>query len=185
MAASFEAMLDLWSAALREGKARMRPLFKHPSVAESASAYIDGLLGPERRKTGWMRAEAAGDTGPWRQQAVLGRAAWDADALRDVVRDYVIEMLGAPDAGDRRNRVPEAGQVVLRRLPPVHRLGRQDHQLPDRRVRGLCLRARARLHRPAALPSEGLDERSRAPGGCACAGRGDVRHQAGDRDEDD
>ena len=98
MAASFEAMLDLWSAALREGKARMRPLFKHPSVAEFASAYIDGLLGPERRKTGWMRAEAAGDTGPWRQQAVLGRAAWDADALRDVVRDYVIEMLGAPDA---------------------------------------------------------------------------------------
>ena len=98
MAASFEAMLDLWSAALREGKARMRPLFKHPSVAESASAYIDGLLGPERRKTGWMRAEAAGDTGPWRQQAVLGRAAWDADALRDVVRDYVIEMFGAPDA---------------------------------------------------------------------------------------
>ena len=98
MAASFEAMLDLWSAALREGKAWMRPLFKHPSVAESASAYIDGLLGPERRKTGWMRAEAAGDTGPWRQQAVLGRAAWDADALRDVVRDYVIEMLGAPDA---------------------------------------------------------------------------------------
>jgi SRSO17 transposase len=98
MAASVEAMLDLWSAALREGKARMGPLFKHPSVAESASAYIDGLLGPERRKTGWMRAEAAGDAGPWRQQAVLGRAVWDADALRDVVRDYVVETLGAPDA---------------------------------------------------------------------------------------
>ena len=80
MAASVEAMLDLWSAALREGKARMQPLFKHPSVADSASAYIDGLLGPERRKTGWMRAEAAGDAGPWRQQAVLGRSVWDADA---------------------------------------------------------------------------------------------------------
>jgi SRSO17 transposase len=91
-------MLDLWSAALREGKARMQPLFKHPSVAGSASAYIDGLLGPERRKTGWMRAEAAGDAGPWRQQAVLGRAVWDADALRDSVRDYVVETLGAPDA---------------------------------------------------------------------------------------
>ena len=63
MAASFEAMLDLWSVALREGKARMRPLFKHPSVAESASAYIDGLLGPERRKTGWMRAEARATQG--------------------------------------------------------------------------------------------------------------------------
>ncbi len=98
MVASVEAMLDLWSGALREGKARLRPLFRHPSVADSAAAYVDGLLGPERRKTGWMRAEAAGDAGPWRQQAVLGRAVWDADALRDVVRDYAVETLGAPHA---------------------------------------------------------------------------------------
>ncbi|MGE5946949.1 MAG: IS701 family transposase, partial [Betaproteobacteria bacterium] len=54
--------------------------------------------GPERRKTGWMRAEAAGDPGPWRQQALLGRACWNADALRDVVRDYVVETLSAADA---------------------------------------------------------------------------------------
>jgi len=45
-----------------------------------------------------MRAEAAGDTGPWRQQAVLGRASWDADALRDVVRDHVLDVLAEPDA---------------------------------------------------------------------------------------
>jgi len=45
-----------------------------------------------------MRAEAAGDPGPWRQQALLGRALWNADALRDVVRDYVVETLAAPDA---------------------------------------------------------------------------------------
>jgi hypothetical protein len=32
-----------------------------------------------------MRAEAAGDPGPWRQQAILGRGWWDADALRDIV----------------------------------------------------------------------------------------------------
>ena len=54
--------------------------------------------GPERRKTGWMRAEAAGDPGPWRQQALLGRGRWDADALRDVVRDYAVETLAEPDA---------------------------------------------------------------------------------------
>src|SRR5918994_5110346 len=98
MAASVEAMLDLWSAALREGKARLRPLFRHTSVAASAAAFLDGLFGPERRKTGWMRAEAAGDPGPWRQQAVLGRSRWDADALRDLVREYVVETLAAPDA---------------------------------------------------------------------------------------
>jgi SRSO17 transposase len=53
----------------------------------AAAAFLDGLLGPERRKTGWRRAEAAGDAGPWRQQAVLGRSRWDADELRDLVRD--------------------------------------------------------------------------------------------------
>ena len=60
-------------------------MFAAPSVAASANAFLDGLLGAERRKTGWMRAEAAGDPGPWRQQAILGRSHWNADALRDVV----------------------------------------------------------------------------------------------------
>jgi SRSO17 transposase len=45
-----------------------------------------------------MRAEAAGDPGPWRQQALLGRDRWDADALRDLVRDYVVEHLVDSDA---------------------------------------------------------------------------------------
>jgi len=59
---------------------------------------LDGLLGTEQRKTGWMRAEAAGDPGPWRQQAILGRGRWDAKALRNVVRDYVVEHLADDDA---------------------------------------------------------------------------------------
>jgi SRSO17 transposase len=96
--ASVEQGLGLWSAELGGLKARIRPLFAHPSVAASAAAFVDGLLGPERRKTGWMRAEAAGDPGPWRQQAVLGRSHWDADALRDLVRNYAVETLAAPDA---------------------------------------------------------------------------------------
>jgi len=45
-----------------------------------------------------MRAEAAGDPGPWRQQAILGRRDWEADDLRDIVRDYVIEHLTDDDA---------------------------------------------------------------------------------------
>ena len=65
---------------------------------EAVLRTLDGLLGPERRKTGWMRAEAAGDPGPWRQQAILGRGRWEADALRDIVRDYALETLADPDA---------------------------------------------------------------------------------------
>jgi SRSO17 transposase len=95
---AIEQMLELWCAELRQVKAHLRSLFAHPSVASSAAAFLDGLLGPERRKTGWMRAEAAGDPGPWRQQAVLGRSHWDADDLRDLVREYALEMLASPDA---------------------------------------------------------------------------------------
>jgi SRSO17 transposase len=96
--ASIEATLELWASGLREVKARLRPLFRQERMAASAGLFLDGLLGEERRKTGWMRAEAAGDPGPWRQQAVLGRSQWDADALRDVVRDYAVEHLATDDA---------------------------------------------------------------------------------------
>jgi SRSO17 transposase len=95
---SIETTLELWASSLRDVKARIRSLFTQGRVAASASLFLDGLLGDERRKTGWMRAEAAGDPGPWRQQAILGRGRWDADALRDIVRDYVVENLAADDA---------------------------------------------------------------------------------------
>jgi SRSO17 transposase len=93
-----EDALELWASALREVKRRIRPLFTQERVAVSAGLFLDGLFGPERRKTGWMRAEAAGDPGPWRQQAILGRGRWEADALRDLVRDYTLETLADQDA---------------------------------------------------------------------------------------
>jgi len=95
---AIEEMLELWASSLRDVKERLRPLFNQERVAQSAGAFLDGLLGDEPRKTGWMRAEAAGDRGPWRQQAILGRGNWDADALRDIVCDYVVEALGDPQA---------------------------------------------------------------------------------------
>src|SRR5271154_1750173 len=96
--ASIEETLALWAASLREVKQRIRPLFTQERVATNAGLFLEGLLGDEQRKTGWMRAEAAGDPGPWRQQAILGRGRWDADALRDIVREYVVENLAADDA---------------------------------------------------------------------------------------
>ncbi len=96
--ASIETTLELWACSLREVKQRLRPLFSQARVAASAGLFLDGLLGPEPRKTGWMRAEAAGDPGPWRQQAILGRGHWDADGLRDLVRDYALETLADPEA---------------------------------------------------------------------------------------
>ena len=96
--ASIEATLELWVTSLRDVKERIRPLFTQKRVAACAGAFLDGLLSNERRKTGWMRAEAAGDPGPWRQQAILGRGRWEADDLRDIVRGYALERLADNDA---------------------------------------------------------------------------------------
>ena len=93
-----ETTLELWASSLRDVKARIRPLFSQERVAVSAGKFLDGLLGNEPRKTGWMRAEAAGDSGPWRQQAILGRGRWDADALREIVREYALETLAEETA---------------------------------------------------------------------------------------
>jgi SRSO17 transposase len=74
--ASVEDTLDLWASELRAVKERIALLSTQKRVAASACAFLDVLIGNEPRKTGWMRAEAAGDSGPWRQQALLGRGHW-------------------------------------------------------------------------------------------------------------
>ena len=54
--ASIEVTLELWVSSLRDVKVRMRSLFTQERVAVNAGLFLDGLLGDERRKTGWMRA---------------------------------------------------------------------------------------------------------------------------------
>ncbi len=61
--ASIEGMLDLWASSLRAVKTRMRPLYLQERTAALAGLFLDGLMGGERRKTGWSRAEA-GEPGP-------------------------------------------------------------------------------------------------------------------------
>jgi len=96
--APVEATLEVLASALRDVKGRMRQLFAQKRTAVNAGLFLDGLLSEEQRKTGWMRSEAAGDAGPWRQQELLGRDRWNADALRDVVGEYVVEHLRDDDA---------------------------------------------------------------------------------------
>jgi len=76
----------------------MRGLFTQNRVAASANLFLDGLLGGERRKIGWMRVEATGDLGPWRQQAILGCRRWGGDVLCGIVREYIVEIIATDDA---------------------------------------------------------------------------------------
>ena len=83
-----------WHQELARLKERVAPIFGRRESRETSGAFIEGLLSGIARKTGWMLAEQAGAARPYRMQSLLGRSRWEADALRDWVRDYVIEALG-------------------------------------------------------------------------------------------
>jgi hypothetical protein len=78
-------------------KARLAPAFGRREVQRTGSVFVDGLLSGVDRKTGWLMAGHAGLARPYRMQSLLGRSQWDADALCDLVRRYVLEALGDPD----------------------------------------------------------------------------------------
>lgn len=57
-----------------------------------------GLLSDLPRKNCWSIAEWAGGTSPDGMQHLLGRARWDANAVRDDVRECVLDHLRDEDA---------------------------------------------------------------------------------------
>src|SRR2546421_7905719 len=63
-----------------------------------ARAFVLGLLSGLRRKNCWTIAEQSGDATPDGMQHLLAAARWDAGAVRDDVRAYVVEHLGSADA---------------------------------------------------------------------------------------
>ena len=89
------SLLD-WQGELSALKARLASVFRRSEVQASANAFIDGTLSGVARKTGWQLAEQAGLKRPYRIQSLLGRSGWEADELRDKVRDEVLASLGDP-----------------------------------------------------------------------------------------
>ncbi len=72
--------------------------FRRPEPRRRALEYLKGLLSPVERKNGWQLAEQAGDSTPYGVQRLLSGYVWDADLVRDDLRQYVIEHLGDGDA---------------------------------------------------------------------------------------
>jgi SRSO17 transposase len=87
-----------WAVGLEEVHARIAWRFARSEPRERVAAYVRGLLAPVERKNSWTLAEQAGEATPDGMQRLLAAADWDADRVRDDVRDYVIEHLGRPDA---------------------------------------------------------------------------------------
>src|SRR3712207_59820 len=100
MAATVE--VNGWRAELEALSARLGRLFVRAEPREQAGRYLEGLLGPVKRKNGWQLAEHLGDARPWRMQRVLSHVLWDEEAARDLCRDYAIERHSAPVLSTQR-----------------------------------------------------------------------------------
>jgi SRSO17 transposase len=87
-----------WAAELDAVVARLAPLFPRSEPRRNAAAYLRALLGDAERKNSWQAAEYAGMASPYAFQHLLGRADWDADAARDLLRGYAAENLADPQA---------------------------------------------------------------------------------------
>ena len=115
-------------AYLADMAGRLAPHFARSEPRQRVRVYVRGLLSSAERKNSWQLAEVSGDATPYGFQYLLGRADWDADAVRDELRHYLVQHLGDPHggAGHRRDRVSEKGPPLGGRRPPIQRDGRQD-----------------------------------------------------------
>jgi SRSO17 transposase len=74
----------------------LRPHFRRPEAHAHAADYLRGLLADVERKNGWQLAEQVGYSHPRGIQRVLARYAWDADAVRDALCQWVVTELADP-----------------------------------------------------------------------------------------
>src|SRR6266849_627774 len=87
-----------WVMELRHLHARMAPFFARPEPRQRCLLYLQGILSDVARKNGWQLAEQAGETRPDGMQRLLSNAVWDESRVRDELRTYVLERLGAEHA---------------------------------------------------------------------------------------
>jgi SRSO17 transposase len=87
-----------WATELDVVHARLAPQFVRREPRQRVRSYLQGLLSPSERKNGWQLAEQAGEPTPTGMQRVLSGAHWDAAAVRNDLRAYVVEHLGDPEA---------------------------------------------------------------------------------------
>jgi SRSO17 transposase len=77
---------------------RIAPRFARYEPLRRAGELMAGMVSGLDRKNCWTIAEHRGAATPDGLQHLLARAKWDADEIRDDLRDYVIDAFGDPRA---------------------------------------------------------------------------------------
>jgi SRSO17 transposase len=163
-------MVTDWSASFSVFAGRFAARFSRVEPRRQMVAYLRGLLAEVERKNGWTLAETAGETGPQGMQRLLNFYAWDADGVRDDVRDAVVEALAdaergvliADETGFVKKGTKSAG--VARQYSGT--AGRIENSQVGVFLAYASDRGRALVDRELYLPKEWIADRDR----CAAAG---------------
>lgn len=86
--------LGKWKTDFVAFHSRFAGVFRRKEPRAQAAKYLRGLMAQVQRKNSWQVAEAVGDRIPDATQRLLYRAHWEADAARDVLQQYAIEVFG-------------------------------------------------------------------------------------------
>ncbi|GHE27302.1 hypothetical protein GCM10018781_79870 [Kitasatospora indigofera] len=97
MAVGHDVDAARWRAMFDQAMARIAGRFKRVEPRATARAFVLGLLSGTERKNCWRLAEQADHARPGPMQRLLRSTRWDVDAVRDDIRAYVLEHLGADD----------------------------------------------------------------------------------------
>lgn len=87
-----------WQEMFEALMGRIEGRFGRVEPRRRAREFVLGLLSDLPRKNCWTLAEHAGDATPHGLQHLLSRAKWDADAVRDDIRGFVVEQLRDDEA---------------------------------------------------------------------------------------
>jgi SRSO17 transposase len=74
--------------------ARIAGRFRRVEPRATARRMVMALASKVPNKNCWTLSEHAGDETPYAMQHLLSRASWDADAVRDDLREHVVAHLG-------------------------------------------------------------------------------------------
>jgi SRSO17 transposase len=91
-------LVDGWRREFDDLMLRIGPRFARVEPRRRVAGFLAGLLAELPRRNCWTIAEHAGDLDPRGMQRLLSQAVWDEDAVRDDLRNYVVEHLGDPGA---------------------------------------------------------------------------------------
>jgi SRSO17 transposase len=158
-----------WQELFDEAMGRIAGRFGRVEPRRTARAFVLGLLSEVDGKSCWALAEQAGHARPDGMQRLLRTACWDAEAVRDDVRQLVVEHLGHPDAvlvPDETGDLKKGRHTVGTQRQYTGTAGRIENAQVGVFLAYASPRGRALIDRRLYLPASWTDDRAR----CAAAG---------------